>query len=102
MAKNPLALNVRKAFHNDLSACLKKERDEGRDVLVLGDFNSPNDHQEIVDMCAQHDMVDLVPNSAPLTCTRSAPTSRPAEVAFGTTRFEQSMVAFGIQLWIGS
>ncbi|GFH47803.1 hypothetical protein CTEN210_04279 [Chaetoceros tenuissimus] len=96
MAKHPSALNVRKAFHNDLSACLKKERDEGRDVLVLGDFNSPNDHQEIVDMFAQHDMVDLVPNSAPPTCTRSAPTSRPTEVAFGTTRFEQSMVTFGI------
>ncbi|GFH46284.1 predicted protein [Chaetoceros tenuissimus] len=47
-------------------------------------------------MFSQHDMVDLVQNSAPPTCTRSAPTSRPTEVAFGTMQFKQSMVAFGI------
>ena len=94
MAKNPSALNVQKAFLNDLSTCIKKERDESRDVLVLGDFNSPNEHQEIANMFAKHNMVDLVPKSAPPTCTRSSPTARPTEVAFGTMRFEQSMVAF--------
>ena len=63
---------------------------------MLGDFNSPNEHHEIVNMFAKHDMEDLIPNNAPPTCTRSAPTSRPTEVAFGTNRFEQSMAAFGI------
>ena len=96
MHKNPSALNVRKAFLHDLSSQIRKEREDKREVLVLGDFNTPNDHQELVDMFSKHDMVDLVPKGAPPTCTRSSLTSRPTEVVFGTTRFENSMESFGI------
>ena len=83
MLKNPSALlNVRKTFLHDLSNQIRKERKEHRDVLVMGDFNTPHDHKEIVDMFAKHDMNDLVPSGAPPTCTRSSLTSRPTEVVF--------------------
>lgn len=56
-------MNVWKAFLHNISSHIKREREERRDVLVLGDFNSPKDHQEIISLFAQHNMVDLVPNN---------------------------------------
>ena len=45
---HPNALNVRKAFMDDLRLMLQQERAEGQEILTIADGNSPATHDEFV------------------------------------------------------
>jgi hypothetical protein len=92
---HPQALQVREAFLSDLGKDLQKERDKGREILILADANSPATHPALCQFMKRYDMRDLIATGAPPTCTKSNEKSRPTEIVFGTQLFEQAFQGLG-------